>query len=287
MAIAQNPEAVKYAPRAVLLLSGEKDVEAVMPMLITTDGQQHLEYVPGSKIKEFMDKGGQPIRSGDILAALGEATETITRLQAENGGGIVFHIDSTGNSGLEARPATEVHEMAWPAAVDYAASLVRTLGPGWRLPTIEELQLLHSQKQVVGGFDRGYFHWSLNELDGDRALSLVDNTGGAYPLRKRGDAGYVRAIRKFGPDDPVRTEETENVVRVEPHERIVWSKPWQYNFDKDFSQRDKDEILQGIRTIGLTPDPKIARGYHMVNGTLDVFVYLVNGVWEINGATRK
>jgi hypothetical protein len=31
-----------------------------------------------------MDHGGQPIHLGDVLAALGEATENINRLQAEN-----------------------------------------------------------------------------------------------------------------------------------------------------------------------------------------------------------
>jgi hypothetical protein len=84
MATAQSPDAVKYAPRPILLLSGENNAEAVMPMVFTTNGQQHLEYIPASQIKESMEKGGQPIRQGDVLAALVEATETINRLQAEN-----------------------------------------------------------------------------------------------------------------------------------------------------------------------------------------------------------
>jgi regulator of replication initiation timing len=84
MAIAQSPDAVKYAPRPMLLLSGENNVEAVMPMLFTADGMQHLEFVLASKIKDSMDKGGQPIRLGDVLSVLGEATETINKLQAEN-----------------------------------------------------------------------------------------------------------------------------------------------------------------------------------------------------------
>jgi hypothetical protein len=84
MAIAQSPDALKYAPRPILLITAEKDVEAVMPMVFTTNGQQHLEFVPASQIKESMEKGGQPIRLGDVLSALGQATETINRLQAEN-----------------------------------------------------------------------------------------------------------------------------------------------------------------------------------------------------------
>lgn len=84
MAVAQSPDAMKYAPRPILLLSGEANVEAVMPMVFTTNGQQHLEFVPASQIKESMDKGGQPIRLGDVLSALRDGTETINRLQAEN-----------------------------------------------------------------------------------------------------------------------------------------------------------------------------------------------------------
>jgi hypothetical protein len=82
----QNPAnpSLQYAPRAILLLSPEKDVEAVMPILMTINGQPQLQYVPVSRIKEFMDHGGLPIRLGDVLSALGEATQTISKLQADN-----------------------------------------------------------------------------------------------------------------------------------------------------------------------------------------------------------
>ncbi|MHB1673001.1 MAG: hypothetical protein ACYCSP_02010 [Acidobacteriaceae bacterium] len=79
-----SADAAKYAPRALLLLSGQSGVEAVMPMVFTINGQTHLEFVSGSKIKESIDNGGQPIRLGDVLSALGEATQTINKLQAEN-----------------------------------------------------------------------------------------------------------------------------------------------------------------------------------------------------------
>lgn len=84
MAAAQSPDSLKFAPRAILLISGDKGVEGVMPMVFKTNGQMHLEYIPVSQIKESMDKGGQPIRLGDVLSALSQATETINQLQAEN-----------------------------------------------------------------------------------------------------------------------------------------------------------------------------------------------------------
>ena len=81
---AQSPEAMKYAPRPILLMDPQPNGVGVMPMAFTADGQRHLEFIPIPQIKESMDKGGQPIRLGDVLAALVEATETINRLQAEN-----------------------------------------------------------------------------------------------------------------------------------------------------------------------------------------------------------
>lgn len=55
-----------------------------MPMVFVVNGQSHLEFIPGPQIKDSMAKGGQPIRLGDVLSALGEATQTINKLQAEN-----------------------------------------------------------------------------------------------------------------------------------------------------------------------------------------------------------
>lgn len=83
-AVAQSPEALKYAPRPLLLMGNNATEEGVMPMLLTTDGVQHLEFVPISRIKEFVDHGGMPIRLGDVLSALGEATQNINKLQEDN-----------------------------------------------------------------------------------------------------------------------------------------------------------------------------------------------------------
>ncbi len=199
------------------------------------------------------------------------------------GGGIVFYVDSSRLCGLETRPAPEVKAMAWPYATLHVAALARRLGPGWRLPSIEELQLLYQQKEAVGGFDHD-FHWSSTEINSEAALSLVDNTGVVYPLRKRGDACYVRAIRNFGPNDPTCSEIRE--IRVEPHERVTWSEHWRYNFDEKFTQQEKDEILLGVKTSALIPDLKQAAGYTWENSKFSVYIYWNNGVWEINGGSR-
>lgn len=81
-AITQKPE--DYAPRALLLIDARPGTEAVMPMIFTEGGKQQIEFIAGSKIKESMDKGGRPIRLGDVLVLLGQQTQKITQLQEEN-----------------------------------------------------------------------------------------------------------------------------------------------------------------------------------------------------------
>jgi hypothetical protein len=83
-AFSQNPDAIKYAPRQVLLVDPTPGTQAVLPMLFVTDGQQHLEFIPVNQIKESIDKGGRPVTFADILSILGAATEKVNQLQAEN-----------------------------------------------------------------------------------------------------------------------------------------------------------------------------------------------------------
>ena len=83
-AYAQSPDAIKYAPRQLLLVDPTPGTEAVLPMLVATDGVQHLEFIPVHQIKETLDKGGRPVTLGDVLSLLGAATEKVNNLQAEN-----------------------------------------------------------------------------------------------------------------------------------------------------------------------------------------------------------
>ena len=83
-AAAQSPDAAKYAPRPILLLDATPGVEAVMPMVFSADGQQHLEFIEATHIKEAMDKGGLPIRLGDVMSALADGADQVSKLKSEN-----------------------------------------------------------------------------------------------------------------------------------------------------------------------------------------------------------
>jgi hypothetical protein len=103
----------------------------------------------------------------------------------------VFHVDSTGFHGLEAKPSDE-GEMNWPNAVSKA----RSYGSGWHLPTTDELLLLYERREVVGGF-RDSFYWSSDEFNSNNGDVVVFRQGNSHYLRKLANACYVRAVRTF------------------------------------------------------------------------------------------
>ena len=108
------------------------------------------------------------------------------------GGGIVFFLEDSAQHGLEAF-VKDSGEMDWPSA----SSRVSTLGDGWRLPTLDELLYLYQKKNLVGGFEDG-FYWSSSEHQRDTTwYAVVFSNGNSTPLRKHGDACYVRAVRAF------------------------------------------------------------------------------------------
>lgn len=83
-AIAQDADAIKYAPRQILLVDPTPDVEPVLPMIFTVDGQQQLKYVPVSEVKAANEKGAHPITLGALLALLGQNAQQISQLKSEN-----------------------------------------------------------------------------------------------------------------------------------------------------------------------------------------------------------
>jgi len=83
-AYTQSPDAIKYAPRQILLIDPTPGTEGVAPMMFLVDGKTHLEFVPIHNVREALERGGHPIVLADITSALGEATEKINQLQAEN-----------------------------------------------------------------------------------------------------------------------------------------------------------------------------------------------------------
>jgi hypothetical protein len=66
----------------------------------------------------------------------------------------------------------------------------------WYLPSKDELNLLYSQKDIIGGFS-GVFYWSSTEVDAVSAWGQFFDMGGSQTGGDKGLAHRVRAIRSF------------------------------------------------------------------------------------------
>jgi len=85
----------------------------------------------------------------------------------------------------------------------YAAGVARLYNGGgyndWYLPSRDELNLLYTQKVMVGGFSDGYYWTSTETAIGDAHFTIFSN-GTNYPCCEGSQKYYnnsVRAIRKF------------------------------------------------------------------------------------------
>jgi hypothetical protein len=91
----------------------------------------------------------------------------------------------------------EISQYDFPDRMNWndAKIACEALGDGWRLPSLDELNILYENQNKIGGFADGLY-WSSSENDYDNAwnkgfYSGVQNYDAKY------DSNYVRAIRAF------------------------------------------------------------------------------------------
>ena len=85
----------------------------------------------------------------------------------------------------------DLGKMNWYKAVKACAAL----GDGWRLPTSDELNVLHENKEEIGGFEP-WWYWSSTEDDINNAWAQFFSNGFQNDLEKL-NVYYVRAVRAF------------------------------------------------------------------------------------------
>jgi hypothetical protein len=137
------------------------------------------------------------------------------------GGGIVFHVTDGGLHGLEAA-AVDQESTQWGCSgttisgangtvvgtgeqntADIIAGCNETTvasayGPGWYLPSKDELNLLYAQKVagVVGGF-ASYYYWSSSQNNSYYAWSQNFDYGYQSDYFNKSTTKGVRAVRTF------------------------------------------------------------------------------------------
>ena len=104
-------------------------------------------------------------------------------------GGIVFHVDASGQHGLVAQPKDETKKANWREAQRLASAH----GQSW--PIWDELRLLYAQRNVVGGFADDYY-WSSTESVSRYAWSQNFNYG-AQSFSSKNSMLPVRSVLAF------------------------------------------------------------------------------------------
>ena len=90
-------------------------------------------------------------------------------------------------NGLEV--SDNLGRMNWQEAI----IACKKLGPGWRLPTKDELNMLYKNKEEIGGFASNYY-WSSSEYDKSNAWHQ-DFFSGYQGNFSKYSTYYVRAVR--------------------------------------------------------------------------------------------
>ncbi|MGF1586999.1 MAG: hypothetical protein ACFCUM_16895, partial [Bacteroidales bacterium] len=155
------------------------------------------------------------IIAGDNIAVSGTGTasdpyvvnvDTGTRyIGEEYGGGIVFYVTPDGKHGLVAAKQDQTLSggSTWYNAQNVISDPANHDVEGktytdWRLPTLHELQLLHGQRLVVGGFSLSTLYWTSTETLYDRARVIkFDPTYMLYIELKTYNLVRIRSIRSF------------------------------------------------------------------------------------------
>ncbi|MCX6277610.1 MAG: DUF1566 domain-containing protein [Bacteroidetes bacterium] len=167
--------------------------------------------------------------TNDVGTAYGEQVSFKTLLYGVGqsyGGGIIFYVDSTGLHGLISATTDQsagaewgcvgiiIAETSWAigagqantAAIVYACSiegiaaricndLVHNGYSDWFLPSMDELNLMYAQQNIIGGFTSN-FYWSSCDYYAPYAWGQNFGNGSFYGSYKL-DAYHVRAIRAF------------------------------------------------------------------------------------------
>jgi hypothetical protein len=121
----------------------------------------------------FAQKAGQQLKVGDKL----------------NGGDVIY-VDATGMAGLIA-DTIDLGKMP----LKYARKLCRQKGRKWHLPNKDEMDLMYSHRDIVGGFVEKYY-WTATEINAGGFWTKEFSDKGFYITDQPENPNWVRAVRK-------------------------------------------------------------------------------------------
>lgn len=219
-------QSMGYAVKASCL----NNLIETLPKIPTTPTKSTLAGLWNSEREEALNKFVVVIRKTNQSVTDAASSQKKLYIGQTYGGGIIFYIDETGEHGLiasldngEGKRAqwgclgTEVGEtgVGIGAGKDNTKKIIvscRKAGTGdiaarlcneavidgysdWFLPSKEELNLLYENKEIIGGYEHGYY-WSSSEFSEDFAWYQHFDFGFQDYLKKD-FSYYYRPIRAF------------------------------------------------------------------------------------------
>ena len=125
--------------------------------------------------------------------------KTLLTVGSHSNGGIVVSLDNSKEHGLVVAESdqNDGSKTNWNTAQKICGSMVADGFDNWRLPTKEELKMIYSIKDKVGGLNTRGLYWSSSEA-GNSFAYLINFSNGStsYNYNKSNDF-YVRAVRDF------------------------------------------------------------------------------------------
>ncbi len=169
----------------------------------------HFKKLTGGSGKHYL---GEHFGGGIVFFTTDDGMHGLIAAAADQGKGIKWHNGVSRFTGSDddgyqagahntekiaadlARDDSKGHFAAGVCA-DYSITVNGIEYNDWYLPSKSELNLMYLQKDIIGGFARGY--WSSTEVDSTRAWGQYFSSGRQFSHGGKDYAGYVRAIRAF------------------------------------------------------------------------------------------
>ena len=187
------------APDGSAMLDVKSTSQGFLPPRMTTTQRNAITSPVAGLIIYNISNNSHEIYNGTAWTCVADAIATHI-IGESYGGGIIFYVTPNGQHGLIAETQDQSTSSNWYNAQDKisTSSNHSTAGKNyadWRSPTSNELNLLYTQRNIVGGFV-SIIYWSSSESDYNESFAKDFSNGTVSPSDKH-NTFRVRAIRAF------------------------------------------------------------------------------------------
>jgi len=144
--------------------------------------------------KQKSSSENQDTESKTVIEKKESETQKNLKIGQKYEGGIIFHLDNSGNHG-KICATTDLGAFSWESALEICTNSKINGFNDWSLPSMEELRMIYKNRNEIGGFNN-YWYWSKTENDSKNSFGINFRSLNEEFADKRLEF-YVRPIRLF------------------------------------------------------------------------------------------